>query len=109
MTHSDKSDGAAKLDAAILRLRAALDQLEGAVSVKLEDEFTSAELEEELAIMQDDRARLALDLDAALARQSALEKSRDEVLRRLETAGEGVAAALGGAARAPTDATSRGD
>ncbi|MEF3367953.1 DUF4164 family protein [Methylocystis sp. 9N] len=104
MTHSDKSDEAQaeKLDAAIARLKAALDQCERAVSAKLEDEFTSAELEEELAIMQDDRARLALDLDASLARQSALEKSRDEVLRRLETAGEGVAAALGGAASALT-------
>lgn len=108
MTHSDKGDDAQaeKLDAAIARLKRALDQCERAVSVKLEDEFTSAELEEELAIMQDDRARLALDLDASLARQSALEKSRDEVLRRLETASEGVAAALGGAASAMSRATS---
>ena len=45
--------------------------------------------------MQDDRARLARDLDAALTRTATLEKTRDEVLRRLETAGAGVAAALG--------------
>jgi chromosome segregation ATPase len=104
MTHSDKGEDAKAetLDAAIARLRAALDQLERAVSLKLEDELTSAELEEELAVMEDDRARLARDLDAALARQCALEKSRDEVLRRLEAASDGVAAALGGAANALT-------
>ncbi|MCC3245496.1 DUF4164 domain-containing protein [Methylocystis sp. WRRC1] len=88
-----------KLDGALARLTAALDQLERSVSLKLEDDVSSAELEEELAIMQDDRARLALDLDAALARISALEKARDEVLRRLDDAGAGVAAVLGGTNR----------
>lgn len=94
MTHSDK------LDAALARLSAALGQLERTVALKLEDDLSSAELEEELAIMQDDRGRLALDLDAALARVSALEKARDEVLRRLDSAGAGVAAALGSASAA---------
>ncbi len=110
MTHSDKRDdaNAEKLDDALARFKAALDQLERAVAVRLEDDLSSAELEEELAIMQDDRARLALDLDAALARQSALEKSRDEVLRRLDAAGEGVAAALSGAAGALSRAMTRG-
>ena len=41
-----------------------------------------------------EEARLALDLDDALARMAALEKARDEVLRRLDNAGAGVAAAL---------------
>ncbi len=98
MTHSDKL--ADRLDVALARLKAALDQLERNVAAKLEDELSSAELEEELAIMQDDRGRLALDLDAALARVSALEKARDEVLRRLDGAGAGVAAALGAAVSA---------
>lgn len=88
MTHSEK------IDAALARLKTALDQLERIVAVRLEDDLTSAELEEELAIMQDDRSRLALDLDDALARVSSLEKARDEVLRRLDNAGAGVAAAL---------------
>ena len=110
MTHSDKRDdeNAKRLDDALARFKTALDQLERAVAVRLEDDLSSAELEEELAIMQDDRARLALDLDAALARQSALEKSRDEVLRRLDAAGEGVAAALSGAAGALSRAMTRG-
>lgn len=110
MTHSDKRDdeNAKRLDDALVRFKTALDQLERAVAVRLEDDLSSAELEEELAIMQDDRARLALDLDAALARQSALEKSRDEVLRRLDAAGEGVAAALSGAAGALSRAMTGG-
>ncbi|MBM3562854.1 MAG: DUF4164 family protein [Alphaproteobacteria bacterium] len=97
MNLSDKRDdeNARRLDAAVAELQAAVAQLERTVADKLEDEVSSAELEEELAIMQDDRSRLALDLDAALARQNALERSRDEVLRRLEAASEGVAAALG--------------
>lgn len=104
MNHSDKRDdeNAKRLEASIAELQTALAQLERTVAAKLEDEVSSAELEEELAIMQDDRSRLALDLDAALTRQNALEKSRDEVLRRLETASEGVAAALGAVGVAPT-------
>ncbi len=99
MNQSDKRDeeNAKRLEAAVAELQTALAQLERTVAAKLEDELSSAELEEELAIMQDDRSRLALDLDAALARQNALEKSRDEVLRRLEAASEGGAAAVGAA------------
>ncbi len=91
---TDPEKRAEKLDAALARFTTALDQLERSVAAKLEDALTNAELEEELAIMQDDRARLALDLDAALAHASGLEKARDEVLRRLDAAEAGVAAAL---------------
>ncbi|CCJ07733.1 DUF4164 family protein [Methylocystis sp. SC2] len=104
MNHSDKRDeeNAKRLEAAVAELQTALAQLERTAAAKLEDELSSAELEEELAIMQDDRSRLALDLDSALARQNALEKSRDEVLQRLEAASAGVAAALGAAGVAST-------
>ncbi len=78
----------------LARLKAALDELERVVAVRLEDDLSSAELDEEVAIMQDDRARLALELDDALARVSALEKTREEVLRRLDHAEAGVQAAL---------------
>lgn len=98
MTDSEKSSK--RLDTALERLRGALEQLERTVAVKLEEDLSNAELEEELAIMQDDRARLALDLDDALARMAALEKARDEVLRRLDNAGAGVVAALEAAASA---------
>ncbi len=103
MNQSNKRDdeNAKRVEADIAELQMAIAQLERTVAGKLEDEASNAELQEELAIMQDDRSRLALDLDAALARQNALEKSRDEVLRRLESASEGVAAALGAAVAAP--------
>ncbi|MFO1103504.1 MAG: DUF4164 family protein [Methylocystis sp.] len=103
MNHSDKRDdeNAKRLAADIAELQTAIAQLERTVAARLEDELSNAELQEELAIMQDDRSRLALDLDAALARQNALEMSRDEVLRRLEAASQGVAAALGAVAAAP--------
>ena len=103
MNPSNKRDdeNAKRLEADIDELQMAMAQLERTVADKLEDEVSSAELQEELAIMQDDRSRLALDLDAALARQNALEKGRDEVLRRLDAASESVAAVLGAAVAAP--------
>ena len=92
----------ASYEATLLRLNRALDQLESAVAARLENDWTGAEREEELAIMQDDRARLALDLDSALARASILEKTNDEVLRRLDVVGAHVSAVLD-AGRASTD------
>jgi hypothetical protein len=83
------------LEAAFVRFERALGTLEAAVARRLEDEASMADLEEALAVMQDDRARLALDLDAALARAATVEKTRDEVLRRVERAQAGVAAVLG--------------
>ncbi|QGM45596.1 DUF4164 family protein [Methylocystis heyeri] len=83
------------LGAALSRLGKALEALELAVAKRLEDEMTLADLEEELAVMQDDRSRLALDLDAALARAITVEKNRDEVVRRIDRASASVAAVLG--------------
>jgi len=84
-----------RLDGALTRFLAALDSIEVAVARRLENEFSSSDLQEELAIMQDDRSRLALELDAALARAGALETARDDVLRRLDHASASVAAVLG--------------
>ena len=60
-----------RLDAALQRLAAALDHLE-----------------EELAVMQDDRSRLAVELDGALARSRSLAIANAEVQRKLEQVGE---------------------
>ena len=92
---SEQNEPGGAYSAALTRFSTALDQLERTVAARIENDLATADIEEELAIMQDDRARLALDLDAALTRAALLEKTRDEVLRRLETAGAGVAAALG--------------
>ncbi len=84
-----------RLDAALTRFNKALDALEAASAERRESTLTLSDLEEELAVMQDDRNRLALELDAALARAALLEKNGEEALRRIERASAGVAAVLG--------------
>ncbi len=83
------------LESALTRFNKRLAALEAVVAQRLENEMSLVDLEEELAVMQDDRGRLALDLDAALARAATLEKTRDEVLRRVERASASVASVLG--------------
>lgn len=87
-----------RIDKALARLSSALERLETATARRLENELSLADLEEELAVMQDDRSRLALELDSELAKANALEKARDDVLRRLERASEGIKTVLGDAA-----------
>ncbi|WP_400769825.1 DUF4164 family protein [Methylosinus sporium] len=91
-----------RLDDALQRLSAALERLEETVARRMEVELSQADLEEELAVMQDDRSRLGLELDAALAQNSALEKARDEVLTRLDRTSLGIIAVLGDEDRAQT-------
>ena len=77
----------APLDAAFKRLGAALDQLEAA-SVRLARSGSEKrDLADTLAVMQDDRSRLAHELDAALTRTQVLEHATDEVAARLGVAG----------------------
>ncbi|MEI9914753.1 MAG: DUF4164 family protein [Methylovirgula sp.] len=45
-------------------------------------------MEEEFAVLQDDRARLAVELDGAVARSQSLELANNEVARRLAKARE---------------------
>ncbi len=73
-----------RLDAALQRLATSLDQLEAAAERRARADAARGDLEEELAVMQDDRSRLAQDLDAALARSRSLAHANAEVLRRLE-------------------------
>ncbi|MDE2362737.1 MAG: DUF4164 family protein [Hyphomicrobiales bacterium] len=77
----------ADFDGALARLQAALTVLEVAAARKHEADRAQADLGEALGAMQDDRARLAGDLDAALARARRLEAANSEVARRLEAAG----------------------
>ena len=75
------------VDSALKRLSAALDQLEAATERLGRAGAERRDLEDTLAVMQDDRARLANELDAALARTRALEQATDEVSSRLSFAG----------------------
>jgi hypothetical protein len=83
-----------RLDAILRRLAIALDHLEAAAERRLEVEAERSDRDEELAVMQDDRARLAIELDGALARARALASANAEVSRRLERASESIRAVL---------------
>ncbi len=77
---------AALLEDALRRLDGAVGQLEAAVSRRLEIERRRGDLETELQIMQDDRARLAVELDSALTRLNRFEAAPDDVSRRVREA-----------------------
>jgi chromosome segregation ATPase len=72
-----------RLDAALKQLAAALDRLDAASERRAQADALRTNLEDELAVMQDDRSRLAAELDGAIARARSLELANDEVARRL--------------------------
>ena len=74
------------LDHALSRLEGALGQLEAAARRRLEAERGRANLETELTLMQDDRARLAVELDGTMARLGHVQSVAEEVDRRLDRA-----------------------
>ena len=74
------------LDAALKRLAHALENLEAADERRAAANRLRADLEEELGVMQDDRARLAAELDGALARNRTLALANADVAYRLERA-----------------------
>ncbi|WP_342585853.1 DUF4164 family protein [Methylocapsa aurea] len=82
------------LQAALRRLAAALDQLEAASERRIKADVLRANLEEELAVMQDDRSRLAVELDGAVARSNALELANEEAARRLKAASAAIKTVL---------------
>jgi chromosome segregation ATPase len=87
------------LEEALTRLNAALGQLEVSVARRLDAERRRGDLETELQIMQDDRARLAGELDAALARLDRVEAAAQDVGRRVTRAAGAIREVV-----APTDA-----
>ena len=86
---------AGSLDDAVKRLDAALGLLEAAVTRRLEAERRRGDLETELQIMQDDRARLAVELDGTLARLHRVEVAAGDVGRRVERAASVIRDVLG--------------
>ena len=87
-----------RLDAALKRLAAALDRLDAASDRRAKADALRTNLEDELAVMQDDRSRLAVELDGAIARSRSLELANDEVARRLNHASAEIKAVLAEAA-----------
>jgi NAD-dependent DNA ligase len=75
-----------RLKAALKSLVTALDQLEAACERHMHAAAQRDDIEEEFAVLQDDRARLAVELDGAVARSQSLELANNEVARRLAKA-----------------------
>ena len=82
----DGVGGQGEVERALGRLAAALDALDGAVAHRLEGESGGQDREAERAAMAEDRARLADELDAALARLAGLDAALVEADRRVERA-----------------------
>lgn len=86
---------ASSFENAIKILEASLTQLETAAHRKLDLERRRGDLETELAIMQDDRSRLAVDLDGTMARLRHVETAADGALQRLDRAMLNIRSVLG--------------
>jgi hypothetical protein len=80
------------LEPSLKRLRAAIDLLEAAVERRVRQDGAQGDAQEELALMQDDRARLAVELDGALDRNRSLVAANSEAARLLGRAGAAVRA-----------------
>ena len=85
----------AALDDAVRRLEAALGALEATLGRRLDLERRRGDLETELQIMQDDRARLAVELDGAMARLHRVEAATSDIGRRVERAAGAIRDVLG--------------
>lgn len=77
---------AASLEDALKRLDGAIVQIEAAIARRLDVERRRGDLETELQIMQDDRARLAVELDGATARLTRAETAARDVGERVQRA-----------------------
>ncbi len=80
---------------AVERLETALERLEGALDTLLESSVDPRVARLEMGALLADRAQLAEDLSAALAREQALQGLADEASEALGSAIEEVRAALG--------------
>jgi hypothetical protein len=84
------------LSQALIRLRLALGALEAAAERRVAQDQSKGTSETELSLMQDDRARLATELDLALARAERLAAIQREVDDRLALVMGSIQHALGG-------------
>lgn len=82
------------LEAALARFDQALALLEGALERRRSIDEVITGLETEIARLGEDRSRLAVDLDGAVARAGRLEDANREVSRRLVAAMESIRAVL---------------
>ena len=76
----------ASIDEAFHELDAALTRLEAAVTRRVEAERARGDRDVELALMAEDRARLAAELDAAGARLARMTAATGDVAHRIDRA-----------------------
>jgi hypothetical protein len=74
------------IEAATRRLTLALDALEAAAEERREVDLGEDNLMAQVHALDDDRSRLASDLDAAMSRSRSLERTNRDIARRLDTA-----------------------
>jgi hypothetical protein len=89
------------LDQAMKRFESALGLLEASAMRRLEAERRRSDLETELQLMQDDRARLAMELDSTIARLDRVEAVADDVGGRVQRAIGAIQDVLAGEAGEP--------
>ncbi len=82
-------------DPVLARLRAALDTLEATAEKRARRDALRSDAEAELAMMQDDRARLAVELDAALDAQRALAEANAAAIEKVTRAADVIERWLG--------------
>lgn len=78
------------LSLALTQLRNAVSALEGAAAVRDESDREARMAQTELSVMQEDRMRLAMELDAALSKAGQLEAITGDLARRIDRAIESV-------------------
>ncbi len=83
------------IEMSLKRLASAVEAAERAADRRLRYDEGRATAQEEFALMQDDRSRLAVELDAALDRGRALESANNEAAGRLAEAAEAIGRVLG--------------
>ena len=83
------------IEMSVKRLASALDALEHAADRRMRHDEARATEQEEYALMQDDRSRLAVELDAAADRSRKLESANSEAAKRLAHAAQAIERILG--------------
>ena len=83
------------LEISLKRLASAVEALEWATDLRMRHDGARASTQEEFSLMQDDRSRLAVELDAAVDRSRALESANAEAAKRLARAAQTVERVLG--------------
>jgi D-serine deaminase-like pyridoxal phosphate-dependent protein len=91
------------LETSLKRLASAVEALEWATDMRMRHDEARATTQEEFALMQDDRSRLAVELDAAVDRSRALESANAEAAKRLAHAAQAIENVLGQPARDSED------